>query len=99
MIIATCVVKVPSLVGGYAPFDLSAPELIGLAIDHINRGDVALIDHPVYQHSSVAFTNTIIDLAVEILNHLPAELETDFDQIGIVQIDGTVALVTLEMKD
>lgn len=99
LIVAQCVIRVPSLAGGYALFGLSPAELITLAIDHINRGDVAYIEHPEYQRSGCAFSDTIIDLAVEILSLLPAELESDFDQIGLVEIDDASVLVSLEFKD
>lgn len=99
LIVAQCVVRVPSLVGSYALFDLTPAELITLAIDHINRGDVAYIDHPEYRRSGCAFSDAIIDLAVEILDLLPAELESDFDQIGIIEINDATMLVSLEFKD
>lgn len=99
LIVATCVVTVPSLVGAYATFGLSGGELIQIAVDHINRGDVAYAEHPEYQRSGCAFSNTIVDLAVEILKLLPAELETDFDQLTIIEINGITVCLSLEFKD
>lgn len=99
VIVAQCVIKVPSLIGSYAKFGLTNQELIALAVDHVNRGDVAFTDHPEYQRSGCVFSDTIVDLAVEILQQLPAELETDFDQLTIVEIDGDVAWLSLEFKD
>lgn len=99
LIVAQCVVAVPSLFGRYAMFGLTNAELIQIAVDHVNRGDVAFTEHPEYQLSGCAFSDTIIDLAVEILQLLPAELETDFDQLAIIEIDGGTACLSLEFKD
>lgn len=99
LIVAQCVVAVPSLFGRYATFGLTNAELIQIAVDHVNRGDVAFTEHPEYQRSGCAFSDTIIDLAVEILQLLPAELETDFDQLAIIEIDDGTVCLSLEFKD
>ena len=99
LIVAQCVITVPSLFRGYAKFGLQNAELIRLAVDHVNRGDVAYAEHPEYQRSGCAFSDTIVDLAVEILQLLPAELETDFDQLAIIEINDDAVCLSLEFKD
>ncbi|QXO09990.1 hypothetical protein pEaSNUABM37_00029 [Erwinia phage pEa_SNUABM_37] len=99
LIVATCVITVPSLIGGYAKFGLTDAELITLAIDHVNRGDIAYTEHPEYQRSGCVFSDTIVDLAVEIINLLPAELESDYDQLTIIEINDAAVCLSLEFKD
>lgn len=99
LIVATSVISVPSLFGSYAKFGLTNAELITLAVDHINNGDVAFTEHPEYQRSGCVFSDTIVDLAVEIVNLLPIELESDYDQLVIIAIDGASVCMSLEFKD
>lgn len=99
LIVAQSVITVPSLVGGYAKFGLTNAELITLAVNHINKGDEAFVCHPEYQRSGCAFSDTIVDLAIEIIYLLPDEFDTDYDQLGIIQINDCTVCLSLEFRD
>lgn len=98
LIVAQSVITVPSLRWGYAKFGLTHAELITLAVDHVNRGDIAYAGHPEYQRSGCVFSDTIVDLAVEIINLLPGEFDTDFDQLAVIAIDDCTVCLSLELK-
>lgn len=99
LIVAQSVITVPSLIGGYAKFGLTNAELITLAVDHINKGDEAFTEHPEYQRSGCVFSDTIVDLAIEIIGLLPGDFDTDFDQLAVIVVDGHTVCLSLEIKD
>lgn len=98
-VIAQCMITVPSQLGGYALFGLTPEQLIAVAVDHINRGDDAFVSHPEYDRSGCAFSDTILDLAVEIIGQLPAEFESDYDRLTILYNSGAAVLLSLEFTD
>lgn len=98
-VIAHCMITVPSLLGRYALFGLTPEQLVAVAVDHVNRGNVAVITHPEYERSGCAFSDTILDLAVEITGLLPAELESDYDRLVVLYNSGAAVLLSLEFTD
>lgn len=100
MIVADCVIEVPSLLGSYAPFGLKRSEFIGVALRHINEGDIAFVEHPEYAQSGCIFSDAVIDLAVEILQQLPGEFESDFDHIEARLVNEDCSMMLqLQFKD
>lgn len=98
-IVANSVIRVPSLIGAYATFGLTVGALIQIAVAHINYGDEAFTEHPEYQRSGCVFSDTIVNLAVEILQLLPCELESDFDHLVIIELNDADVLLQLQFKD
>lgn len=98
-VIAQCMITVPSLLGRYALFGLTPEQLVAVAVDHVNRGDEAFVTHPEYARSGCVFSDTIVDLAVEIIGQLPAEFESDYDRLVVLYNSGAAVLLSLEFTD
>jgi len=99
LIVANCVIVVPSLLGGYARFGLTVEQLITKAIDYLNNGESAYVMDPIYAAYGCVYSDTLLEIAVEIMDRVPLELESDYDSIGIISIDGITACLSLQFKD